>query len=119
MLPTFPSDVTRLDGDSLKHALGVHPAQPKLVLFTDKPTTPPLFAALAVNYGRRGLDCFDVHGDEKEVLQQFGVRKVPSVVLAYLPPGTEWQSGEEQRLAIQPYQASTATSLFWVLVLLS
>ena len=50
----------------------------QVLLFTDKDTTPPLLQALSANLEPLGLLFADVHAEDKEVLQQFGVDKVHS-----------------------------------------
>ena len=54
---------------------------PKVLLFTDKEETPPLFAALSVNFRHRQLLFADVHSGEQAVMEQFGVAKVNMISL--------------------------------------
>ena len=49
---------------------------PKVLLFTDKEATPPLFAALSSNLRSKKLLFADVHSSQKAVMEQFGVAKV-------------------------------------------
>ena len=49
---------------------------PKVLLFTDKDATPPLFAALSINLRARRLLFADVHSSQQDVMEQFGVSKV-------------------------------------------
>lgn len=53
---------------------------PKVLLFTDKKSTPPLFKALSVEF--EGRVAFGSIADtDKALVTQFGIEKFPSVVL--------------------------------------
>ena len=102
----FPSNVLRLTAATFQQALGMQPHRPKMVLVTDKATTPPVFAALAANFIPMGMDFFDVHASEAEVVQQFGVAKPPALVLALLMPGAAGEEEGQHRVALQHYEGA-------------
>ena len=108
-LSAFPSNVLRLTSATFQQALGMQPHRPKMVLVTDKAMTPPVFAALAANFVPRGMDFFDVHASEAEVLQQFGVAKPPALVLALLMPGAAGGEEGQHRVALQHYEGAAAS----------
>ncbi|SAM02688.1 hypothetical protein [Absidia glauca] len=56
-----------------------------MILFTDKPTTTPLYKALSVDFG--GLWMGEVKKSEKQVLDLFGVQSFPTLLV--LKPGEE------------------------------
>lgn len=57
----------------------------KVILFTDKPTTTPLYKALSVDFG--GLWMGEVKKSEKQVLDLFGIQSFPTLLV--LKPGEE------------------------------
>jgi protein disulfide-isomerase A6 len=57
----------------------------KVILFTDKPTTTPLYKALSVDFG--GLWMGEVKKSEKHVLDLFGIQSFPTLLV--LKPGEE------------------------------
>lgn len=52
---------------------------PKVLLFTDKATTAPLYKALSVDFGDERLLFGEVKKAEKDVVSQFGVTKYPTL----------------------------------------
>ena len=77
-LQGFSQPLPRLGPASLQAFLSLSPQRPKVLLFTDKPQTPPLFQALAANLEPLGLLFADVAAQDAEALQQLGVEKVPA-----------------------------------------
>ena len=82
-LQGFSNPLPRLGSATLQAFLSLQPERPKVLLFTDKPQTPPLFQALAANLEPLGLLFADVAAQDAGVLQQFGVEKV--LALFFLP----------------------------------
>ena len=60
--------------------------RPVVLLFSDKGTIPPLMHALATNFGPLGFGVGVVPATAEGMRKQFRVEKVPSLVLAYMPP---------------------------------
>ncbi|KAI8081652.1 uncharacterized protein BX664DRAFT_340929 [Halteromyces radiatus] len=59
----------------------------KVILFTDKPTTTPLYKALSVDFGNGRLLMGEVKKNEKLVLDQFGIDTFPTLLV--IPPGQD------------------------------
>ncbi|ORZ10554.1 hypothetical protein BCR42DRAFT_494567 [Absidia repens] len=74
---------------------------PKVILFTDKPTTTPLYKALSVDFGNGRLLMGEVKKAEKKVLDIFGINKFPTLLV--LKPGEDNQpSVYDGKLKYQP-----------------
>ncbi|CAO3580656.1 unnamed protein product [Absidia cylindrospora] len=74
---------------------------PKVILFTDKPTTTPLYKALSVDFGNGRLLMGEVKKAEKKVLDIFGINKFPTLLV--LKPGEDSQlSVYDGKLKYQP-----------------
>ncbi|KAI8342571.1 hypothetical protein BC941DRAFT_413150 [Chlamydoabsidia padenii] len=59
----------------------------KVILFTDKPTTTPLYKALSVDFGDGRLLMGEVKKSEKQVVDLFGIDKFPTLLV--LTPGED------------------------------
>lgn len=84
--------------------------RPVALLFSDKNTIPPLMHALATNFGPLGFGVGVVPASAEAMRKQFRVEKVPSLVLAYMPP-PEMTKGQKKgqdlpqgSLAVQGYR---------------
>ncbi|KAK9863506.1 hypothetical protein WJX84_008794 [Apatococcus fuscideae] len=91
--------------DSMQAFLHVEVASPKIVLFTSKAETPGIFRALAANMRNTTFLFADVSAESVGILEQFGIKKVPAMALAFLDkpddaPGME--GGGKLRLQVYP-----------------
>ncbi|CAO3625800.1 unnamed protein product [Cunninghamella blakesleeana] len=58
---------------------------PKVILFTDKSTTSPMYKALSTDFGNGGLLMGEVRKSESAVLNEFGIDQFPTLIV--IPPG--------------------------------
>lgn len=103
---TFPDIVTRISSSTLDSVFGSTMSQPKVVLFTEKESTPGMFRALAASFRKYNLLFFTMHSSDEQAKKTFNIQKVPAVVLAFLPPGAETEAGGATgptQLQLQPY----------------
>ncbi|KAI9304224.1 hypothetical protein BJ944DRAFT_240754 [Cunninghamella echinulata] len=98
LLSLQPSNVRLIKGDaakvkskisiSLDDFLGTdNSTLPKVILFTDKSTTSPMYKALSVDYGNGRLLMGEARKSESSVLKEFGVDKYPTLLI--IPPGED------------------------------
>lgn len=82
--------------------------RPVALLFSDKNTIPPLMHALATNFGPLGFGVGVVPATAEAMRKQFRVEKVPSLVLAYVPPSemaaAKKSDPPQGSLAVQGYR---------------
>ncbi|KAK9818342.1 hypothetical protein WJX72_010973 [[Myrmecia] bisecta] len=103
---SLPSPVTRITADSLQPFMSLDLARPKVILFTTKEATPAVFNALAVNFRNYSFVFGDVHGSDAAVVEQFNVKKVPSMLVALFPPSEGQDPSDPKgltKLQLQPY----------------
>ncbi|KAL0020067.1 hypothetical protein WJX79_001481 [Trebouxia sp. C0005] len=100
---TFPDIVSRISGSTVDKVFGSTMTHPKVVLFTDKEETPGVFRALAASFRKYQLLFFTIHSSDSQARQTFSVEKIPSVVLAFLPPGRDEEVKGPTQLQLQPY----------------
>ncbi len=75
-MEAFPSFVTRISAATMQTFLGPDPTVPCVILFTDKETTPPVFAALSVNLRKYRYKFADAHSSDTALMSQFNIKKV-------------------------------------------
>ncbi len=75
-MEAFPSFVTRISAATMQTFLGLDPTVPCVILFTDKDTTPPVFAALSVNLRKYRYKFADAHSSDTALMSQFNIKKV-------------------------------------------
>lgn len=100
---TFPDIVNRISGSTVDKVFGSTMTHPKVVLFTDKEETPGVFRALAASFRKYQLLFFTIHSSDAQARKTFSVEKIPSVVLAFLPPGRDEEVTGPTQLQLQPY----------------
>ncbi|CAK0750414.1 hypothetical protein CVIRNUC_001989 [Coccomyxa viridis] len=103
VLEAFPSFVTRVTASTMQQFMGADMATPHVFLFTDKEETPAVYAALSVNLRKYKYKFGEVHSGEAALMQQFNVKKVPSMAVSYVKPGTEEEFVKEGKLGIQVF----------------
>ncbi|KAL0035526.1 hypothetical protein WJX77_010582 [Trebouxia sp. C0004] len=100
---TFPDIVSRISGSTVDKLFGSTMTHPKVVLFTDKKDTPGVFRALAASFRKYQLLFFTIHSSDAQARKTFSVQKIPTVVLAFLPPGRDEEVKGPTQLQLQPY----------------
>lgn len=75
-MEAFPSFVTRISAATMQTFLGPDPSVPCVILFTDKESTPPVFAALSVNLRKYRYKFADAHSSDTALMSQFNIKKV-------------------------------------------
>ncbi|BDA46353.1 probable protein disulfide-isomerase DDB_G0275025 [Coccomyxa sp. Obi] len=102
-MEAFPSFVTRISAATMQTFLGPDPTVPCVILFTDKDTTPPVFAALSVNLRKYRYKFADAHSSDTALMSQFNIKKVPTMVIVHMKPGEEEAAAKEGKLGLQQY----------------
>lgn len=75
---------------------------PKALLFTDKPTTTPLYKALSVDFADRML-FGEVKKSVKEAVEAFGISKYPTLVVLTPDSGAIEYSGKLKKDALEDF----------------
>lgn len=85
---------------------------PRVLLFTDKQNTPPMYKAIAIDYistASFGI----VKKNEKSLMKRFGVSKFPTVVVITNDAGGDetihMYDGEQKKEALYEYLSAFAT----------
>lgn len=73
---TFPDIVTRISSSTLDSVFGSTMSQPKVVLFTEKESTPGMFRALAASFRKYNLLFFTMHSSDEQAKKTFNIQKV-------------------------------------------
>ncbi|KAK7207013.1 thioredoxin-like protein [Myxozyma melibiosi] len=90
VLDRLSNRVTRLSSAADVEGFVAQKEVPRVLLFTDKPNTPPMFKVLAIDFdssARFGI----VRKADKALQKRFGVKKMPTVVVV-----TNDEEGEEE-----------------------
>lgn len=70
--------VQRITKESMDNFFKIDPTQPRLVLFSEKSSTPNLFKSVALEYGDTLIFAIS---DDEALGEQFGIHKFPTVVM--------------------------------------
>eukprot|EP01023_Acetabularia_acetabulum_P024569 TRINITY_DN2369_c0_g1_i4.p1 TRINITY_DN2369_c0_g1~~TRINITY_DN2369_c0_g1_i4.p1 ORF type:complete len:749 (-),score=166.87 TRINITY_DN2369_c0_g1_i4:288-2534(-) len=83
------------------------PVIPKIILFTTKEEVPDVFKTIAINFREWPVMFAWVSSKDKQTVEYFGVKKVPSIIIAHLAPykGEDGEGADKSQmgLAISPY----------------
>jgi protein disulfide-isomerase-like protein len=86
-LSKLPQNVIKIKEDTLDNFLSKKSEKPHVVLFTSKPTTPPLFKSLATRF-KNQIIFGEVSDKQKKLVDSYQISKFPAVI-AFVPGNTE------------------------------
>jgi thioredoxin-like negative regulator of GroEL len=86
-LSKLPQHVIKIKEESLDIFLAKNSDRPHVVLFTSKPTTPPLFKSLATRFKNR-IVFGEVSDKQKKLVDHYEITKFPTVI-AFAPGSSE------------------------------
>jgi protein disulfide-isomerase A6 len=78
-LSKLPQHVIKIKEETLNDFLSKNSDRPHVVLFTSKPTTPPLFKSLATRFKNR-IVFGEVSDKQKKLVDRYEITKFPTVI---------------------------------------
>jgi len=101
-LSKLPNFVTKVTSKNVEEVLAGSPDLAKVLLFTNKKETTPLYKALAVDYHYQ-LNLGEVKDTEKDVVSRFGVTKYPTLVVVPVSGDQVVYDGELKHEALSKF----------------